>query len=115
MGFTWWRPAREFMLDRVSESSRRSLVQTTWQAMVLHTSSMAFFCRQPSSAIRSRTLLSWLSLWMISPLWWRQLSQEILSKHSALPEGTLDTLLKPENKDQLVDILTYHVLPAQVL
>merc|ERR1711874_661573 len=30
-------------------------------------------------------------------------------------EGTLDTLLKPENKDQLVDILTYHVLPAQVL
>merc|ERR1712064_201453 len=34
---------------------------------------------------------------------------------SALPEGTLDSLLKPENKDQLVDILTYHVLPAQVL
>merc|ERR1711862_394378 len=33
----------------------------------------------------------------------------------ALPEGTLDTLLKPENKDQLVDILTYHVLPSQVL
>merc|ERR1712048_115202 len=33
----------------------------------------------------------------------------------ALPEGTLDTLLKPENKDQLVDILTYHVLPEQVL
>merc|ERR1712039_1141987 len=34
---------------------------------------------------------------------------------SALPAGTLDSLLKPENKDQLVDILTYHVLPAQVL
>merc|ERR1712032_984537 len=33
----------------------------------------------------------------------------------ALPEGTLDSLLQPENKDQLVDILTYHVLPAQVL
>merc|ERR1712151_1408441 len=33
----------------------------------------------------------------------------------ALPEGTLDSLLKPENKDRLVDILTYHVLPAQVL
>merc|ERR1711953_1146158 len=31
-----------------------------------------------------------------------------------LPEGTVDTLLKPENKDQLVDILTYHVLPAEV-
>merc|ERR1711862_655552 len=29
--------------------------------------------------------------------------------------GTLDSLLQPENKDQLVDILTYHVLPAQVL
>merc|ERR1712045_520348 len=33
----------------------------------------------------------------------------------ALPAGTVDTLLKPENKAQLVDILTYHVLPAQVL
>merc|ERR1712048_1539206 len=33
----------------------------------------------------------------------------------ALPAGTLETLLKPENKAQLVDILTYHVLPAQVL
>merc|ERR1712125_200421 len=33
----------------------------------------------------------------------------------ALPAGTLDSLLKPENKDQLVDILTYHVLPSQVL
>merc|ERR1739845_165462 len=34
---------------------------------------------------------------------------------SALPEGTLDTLLKPENKDQLTSILTFHVLPSQVL
>merc|ERR1711957_881810 len=32
-----------------------------------------------------------------------------------LPEGTVDTLLKPENKDQLVDILTYHVLGSEVL
>jgi uncharacterized surface protein with fasciclin (FAS1) repeats len=28
----------------------------------------------------------------------------------ALPAGTVDTLLKPENKSQLVDILTYHVV-----
>ena len=27
-----------------------------------------------------------------------------------LPEGTVDNLLKPENKDQLVAILTYHVV-----
>merc|ERR1719162_2040797 len=33
----------------------------------------------------------------------------------ALPAGTLDTLLKPENKATLVDILTYHVLSGQVL
>merc|ERR1712193_505049 len=33
----------------------------------------------------------------------------------ALPDGTLDSLLKPENKAQLADILTYHVLPVQVL
>merc|ERR1712004_700904 len=34
---------------------------------------------------------------------------------AALPAGTLATLLRPENRDQLVDILTYHVLPSQVL
>merc|ERR1712113_843491 len=33
---------------------------------------------------------------------------------AALPEGTVETLLKPENKDQLVDILTYHVLGQEV-
>merc|ERR1712137_759600 len=33
---------------------------------------------------------------------------------AALPAGTLDTLLKPENKAQLADILTYHVLPSAV-
>ena len=32
-----------------------------------------------------------------------------------LPEGTLDELLKPENKDQLTSILTYHVVPGKVL
>ncbi|MEQ9454458.1 MAG: fasciclin domain-containing protein [Phycisphaeraceae bacterium] len=31
-----------------------------------------------------------------------------------LPKGTVETLLKPENKDQLVAILTYHVIPAKV-
>ncbi len=33
---------------------------------------------------------------------------------AALPEGTLESLLKPENKDQLVAILTYHVVGAEV-
>lgn len=28
---------------------------------------------------------------------------------AALPEGTVDTLLKPENKDQLTNVLLYHV------
>jgi uncharacterized surface protein with fasciclin (FAS1) repeats len=32
-----------------------------------------------------------------------------------LPAGTLDTLLQPENKDQLAAILTYHVVPAEVI
>jgi len=31
----------------------------------------------------------------------------------ALPEGTVETLLEPENKDQLTGILTYHVVPAE--
>ena len=33
----------------------------------------------------------------------------------ALPEGTVENLLKPENKDQLVKILQYHVLPGKVM
>ena len=33
----------------------------------------------------------------------------------ALPEGTLDELLKPESKDKLVAILTYHVVSGKVM
>lgn len=32
-----------------------------------------------------------------------------------LPAGTVENLLKPENKDTLVSILTYHVVPGKVL
>ncbi len=32
-----------------------------------------------------------------------------------LPAGTIDTLLKPENKDQLVAILTYHVVAGKIM
>jgi len=32
-----------------------------------------------------------------------------------LPEGTLEELLKPESKDKLTSILTYHVVPGKVL
>ena len=32
----------------------------------------------------------------------------------ALPPGTVESLLKPENKDQLIKILTYHVVPGAV-
>lgn len=31
-----------------------------------------------------------------------------------LPEGTIESLLKPENRDQLVAILTYHVVAGKV-
>ena len=30
-----------------------------------------------------------------------------------LPDGTVNTLLKPENKDQLTSILTYHVIAGE--
>ena len=33
----------------------------------------------------------------------------------ALPAGTVETLLKPENKDTLTTILTCHVIPAKAL
>ena len=32
-----------------------------------------------------------------------------------LPAGTLDDLLKPENKAKLTAILTYHVVPGRVM
>jgi len=31
-----------------------------------------------------------------------------------LPEGTVESLLKPENRDQLVAVLTYHVVAGEV-
>ncbi|PIV76527.1 MAG: Nex18 symbiotically induced protein [Rhodobacteraceae bacterium CG17_big_fil_post_rev_8_21_14_2_50_65_11] len=34
---------------------------------------------------------------------------------AALPEGTVETLLMEENRDQLVAILTYHVVPGAVM
>ncbi len=34
---------------------------------------------------------------------------------AALPEGTLDELLKPENKEKLGKILAYHVVPGKVM
>ncbi len=34
---------------------------------------------------------------------------------AALPEGTVETLLKPENLEQLVTVLTYHVIPGKVM
>lgn len=34
---------------------------------------------------------------------------------AALPAGTVETLLKPENKDQLIAVLTYHVVPGKVM
>jgi len=33
---------------------------------------------------------------------------------AALPAGTVETLLMPENKQQLIDILSYHVLASKV-
>jgi len=33
---------------------------------------------------------------------------------AALPTGTVDTLLKPENKAMLTNVLTYHVVPGRV-
>ena len=34
---------------------------------------------------------------------------------AALPEGTVETLLKPENREQLQSILTYHVVPGKIM
>ena len=33
---------------------------------------------------------------------------------AALPAGTVDNLLKPENKDQLIAVLTYHVVGREL-
>ena len=34
---------------------------------------------------------------------------------AALPEGTVESLLKPENRDKLTAVLTYHVVPGKVM
>lgn len=37
------------------------------------------------------------------------------SAFEALPEGTVENLLKPESKDQLTSVLTYHVVSGNVM
>jgi uncharacterized surface protein with fasciclin (FAS1) repeats len=37
------------------------------------------------------------------------------SAFGALPEGTVENLLKPESKDQLTSVLTYHVVAGNVM
>jgi len=32
-----------------------------------------------------------------------------------LPKGTVEDLLKPENKERLVAVLTYHVVPGKIM
>ena len=34
---------------------------------------------------------------------------------AALPEGTVERLLKPENKDELIAVLTYHVVAGKIM
>lgn len=34
---------------------------------------------------------------------------------SALPAGTVESLLQPENRETLVKVLTYHVIPGKVM
>jgi len=34
---------------------------------------------------------------------------------AALPEGTVESLLLPENQEQLISVLTYHVVPGAVM
>ncbi len=34
---------------------------------------------------------------------------------AALPAGTVENLLKPKNRDQLVAVLTYHVVPGKIM
>jgi uncharacterized surface protein with fasciclin (FAS1) repeats len=34
---------------------------------------------------------------------------------AALPAGTVESLLLPENRDQLIAVLTYHVVPGAVM
>jgi uncharacterized surface protein with fasciclin (FAS1) repeats len=34
---------------------------------------------------------------------------------AALPDGVLEELMKPENKEKLMSILTYHVVPGEVM
>ena len=34
---------------------------------------------------------------------------------AALPEGTVENLLKPENKEQLIAVLTYHVVAGKIM
>jgi uncharacterized surface protein with fasciclin (FAS1) repeats len=58
------------------------------------------------------------SIRRITPRWWQRLKPLAWSKRSRdrdrSPAGTVDTLLKPENKPMLTKVLTYHVVAGRL-
>ena len=46
---------------------------------------------------------------------WKKNADKADEAFKKLPPGTVENLLKPENKAQLVKILTYHVVPGKVM
>lgn len=88
------------VIDSVILPEKRNLVEIAAEASTFHTLIAA-----AKAAGLVDTLTGDQPLTVLAP------TDEAFAK---LPAGTIDTLLKPENVDQLRKILLYHVIPGRV-
>ena len=91
----------------IDPDSKLSSATRTFAAVINHTQWLAV--RDAKAALKAGGLVDALKgdgpFTVFAP------TDEAFAK---LPKGTVETLLKPENKDKLVDILTYHVISGKV-
>ncbi len=89
-----------FLVSSVSFANAANIVETAQKAGTFNTLIAA-----AKAAGLAETLAKGKNLTVFAP------TDEAFA---ALPEGTVENLLKPENKDELVAILSYHVLPREL-
>ncbi len=107
-GGIWWFASRDNTKTDQGQQSSQSEQKTTGNIVVLASSTPDLSTLV--AAVKAASLVDTLSgagpFTVFAPT---------NAAFAALPAGTLDTLLKPENKDQLSAILTYHVVPGKVM
>ena len=101
---------RKFILGAAASIALTASAAASWAADIVDTAASAGTFNTLVAAVEAAGLVETLKgegpFTVFAP------TDEAFAK---LPEGTVEDLLKPENKDQLIAILTYHVVPGKVM